>query len=108
MKNKIAKTNAQQGDCLFVKLECLPCGKPEVKERKRIVVAHGESGHSHIIDSDDAELIQIGERMLLKLGSQATLVHEEHAAITLEPGIWEIGRVQEYDYFAKMARDVRD
>lgn len=110
MKNKIkiARTNFQQGDVLAVRLDKLPCGNPKVVERRHIIVAHGESGHSHVIDSDDAELIQIGERMLLKLGSRTTLVHEEHAAIAIEPGIWEIGRVQEYDYLAKMARDVRD
>lgn len=108
MKTKIAKINFQQGDVLAVRLDKLPCGEKKIISSKRIVVAHGESGHSHVIESDDAELIQIGERMLLKLGSQATLVHEEHKPITLEPGIWEIGKVQEYDYFSKMARDVRD
>jgi hypothetical protein len=105
---KIAKTNFQQGDVLAVKLDAMPCGEKKSVAKKHCVVAHGESGHSHIIDCDDAELIQIGERMLLKLGSHANLMHEEHKPITLSPGIWEIGRVQEYDYFAKMARDVRD
>lgn len=108
MKTKIAKNNLQQGDVLAVKLDAMPCGKCKVVSKKKIVVAHGESGHSHVIDCEDAELVQIGERMLIRLGSQATLTHEEHKAITLEPGIWEIGRVQEYDYFSKMARDVRD
>lgn len=110
MKKKpyIAKLNAQQGDVLAVKLDRLPCGSQKIAAKSHIVVAHGESGHSHVIDCDDAELIQIGERMLLRLGSPATMVHEEHKPITLSPGIWEIGRVQEYDYFSKMKRDVRD
>lgn len=107
-QNKIATKDAQQGDVLFIKLDRLPCGERKITASKHIVVAHGESGHSHVIDCEDAELIQIGERMLLKLESEATVVHEEHKPITFAPGIWEIGRVQEYDYFQQMARTVRD
>jgi hypothetical protein len=36
------------------------------------------------------------------------VVHEEHKPVTLEPGIWEVGRVKEYDWFSKMERQVMD
>jgi len=108
MKSKIAKLTAQQGDTLYQKLKSLPSGDQKIIARKRIVVAHGESGHSHVIEDDEAELIQIGDKMLLKLEKQATVKHEEHHAITLSPGIWEIGRVQEFDWFSKMQRQVID
>lgn len=75
------------------------------------MLAHGESGHSHVVEDEDAELIQIGERMILKLTKslEATpATHEEHQAHHLSPGIWDIGRVQEYDYFSKMTRQVQD
>lgn len=107
MKNKTAKMTAQQGDVLLRKIQSLPEGR-QIVTRKRLVLAHGESGHSHVIEDDEAELIQIGERMLLKLTKAATVVHEEHKPITLEPGIWEIGRVREYDYLQHMARQVVD
>ena len=108
MKNKKAENNMQQGDVLAVKLCAMPVGKQQRVAKGRIVVAHGESGHSHVIEDDEAELIQIGERMLLSLPNQATLLHEEHGPITLTPGIWEIGRVQEFDYFSMMKRNVID
>jgi hypothetical protein len=108
MKNKIAKTTAQQGDVILRKLKTMPTGEQKSEDRKRLVLAHGESGHSHVIEDDEAELIRIGERMLLKLTRAATVQHEEHKPITLEPGIWEIGRVQEYDYFQHMKRQVVD
>ena|SRR5665811_506821 len=102
------KLTAQQGDVLLRKINTLPLGESKSLARSKMVVAHGESGHSHVIEDEEGELIQIGEIMILKLKNQATLVHEEHQAITLEPGIWEIGRVQEYDWFSKMHRVVMD
>ncbi|MDE2106802.1 MAG: hypothetical protein KGL39_56830 [Patescibacteria group bacterium] len=107
-KNKIAQKTLQQGDVIAVKLEQMPAGEQKIIAQKRLVVAHGESGHSHVIEDDDATLIQIGERMLLKLEKTATIIHEEHKPITLSPGVWEIGRVQEYDYFSRMQRQVID
>lgn len=109
MKTKLAKTTFQQGDVLGKKLPAMPTLSKDAKiTRKRLVLAHGESGHSHVIEDDDAQLIQDGERMLLTLTKAATVKHEEHGPITLSPGIWEIGRVREYDYFSKMTRQVID
>ena len=72
-------------------------------------MAEGETtGHAHVIEDDEAELIQIGEKMLLSLKKSSTLVHEKHKPINLEPGLYEIGRINEYDYFSKMARKVQD
>ena len=104
--NKIA--TFQQGDVLGRKLDSMPEGDKTIIGRKRLVLAHGESGHSHIIEDDEAELIQLGERMLLKLSKTATLTHDEHKPITLPPGIWEIGRVTEYDWISRMERQVMD
>jgi hypothetical protein len=113
MKTATVKVNGQQGDVLFRKLDKLPEGniKPVAKINNKIVIAHGESGHSHVldvVDDDEAELVEIGERMLLTLDKPATVVHEEHGPIKLDTGIWEVGRVREYDYMAQMARNVMD
>ena len=109
MKNlKAVKRTAQQGDVLMRKLNAMPSGDQKLIARTRLVLAHGESGHSHVIEDDNAELIQIGERILLKLSKQATVKHEEHKPITLSRGIWEIGRVREFDWFAQMERQVID
>lgn len=108
MKNKAAKNAAQQGDVILRKLDSMPEGESKLIGRKRLVLAHGESGHSHVIEDDEAELIQVGERMLLKLAKAATVTHEEHKPITLTPGVWEVGRVKEFDWFAMMERQVVD
>ena len=110
MKKKTSKAmkTFQQGDVVGRKLKALPDGVATVTGRKRLILAHGENGHSHVIEDDEAELIQIGERMLLKLAKAATVKHEEHGPITLTPGIWEIGRVREFDWIQNMERNVID
>jgi hypothetical protein len=108
MKNKIANHFFQQGDVLGRRLDTMPEGEQKTISKLRCVVAHGEGGHSHVIEDSEAELIQIGERMLLKLEKAASVQHEEHGTITLSPGIWEIGTVKEYDYFQQMVRRVVD
>ena len=105
---KTADKTWQQGDVFGVKLDMMPEGERKVVGRTRVVLAHGENGHSHVVEDEDAELIQIGERILLNLAKAATVVHEEHGAIQLSPGIWEIGRVKEYDPFSDMTRRVID
>lgn len=108
MKTKIAKLSAQQGDVCLRKLTSMPEGIHTVIGKHRLVLAHGESGHSHVIEDDEAELIQIGERIILNLAKTATVKHEEHGPIKLAPGIWEVGRVREFDWFSKMERQVQD
>jgi hypothetical protein len=108
MKKTHQLRQLQQGDVTLTKLAKLPEGIVSVVSRKRCVVAHGESGHSHVIEDDEAQLIQIGDRMLLKLSKGTTLKHEEHKGIKLSAGIWEVGRVREFDYFQQMTRQVVD
>ncbi len=113
------KQTMQQGDVLFkrmvIKADDLKLMKDgfklegsKVLAKRRCVIAHGESGHTHVLEEDEAELIQLGEKIILKLMKQATVKHEEHKPITLEPGYWEIGRVREFDWFTESTRRVVD
>lgn len=108
-KPTIATSTAQQGDVLLRKLNDLPEGAAKTLGKLRCTLAEGEhTGHSHVVEDDEAELIQIGERILLRLGRAATVTHQEHKPIRLSPGIWEVGRVKEYDWFSQMERQVVD
>jgi len=107
--SKIAQKTAQQGDVILRRLNKMPAGEQKVLAKRHLVLAEGEvTGHSHVIEEDESELIQIGEQIILKLEEQATLVHQEHGPITLDKGLWEVGRVQEYDYLSQMKRPVMD
>jgi hypothetical protein len=105
----ITKKTFQQGDVIGKKIQSLPLGKKEIISKKRMILAEGEvTGHYHGIEEEDSELIKIGDQILLNLAKNATLTHQEHGPIELEAGIWDIGRVQEFDYFSMMKRQVVD
>jgi hypothetical protein len=105
---KTAQQTAQQGDVIFRKLPAMPPGVILGTDKARLVLAHGESGHSHVLEDDEAALIKIGDMMLLQLEREATVKHDEHGPAQLSPGIWEVGRVREFDYFLMMERTVID
>mgnify|MGYP001562053815 CR=1 FL=1 len=115
MKNQNKKNDKlQQGDCLLYKLDNIDIAQATKLKRNNcgIVLAEGEAtGHTHTIDvdEDEAELIQLGEKMLLNVKvDSVTLKHQEHKPITIDKGIWEFGQVVEKDWLNDMVRKVVD
>lgn len=95
----------RQGDVLLLKRDRRPPGRLadyDLVERDngRIVLAYGEAtGHAHAIADDSAKLIEAkrGARRFLSVpGSETVLRHEEHDAIHLPPGIYEVVQQREY------------
>lgn len=99
----------QQGDVLLKRIKSLPddCKKIE-RIDGRLILMHGEQGHTHAIDDIDAMFYEKDGKFYLNVIKPVNLVHEEHGAQVIEPGIWEIGQVKEYDYFQEMERTVVD
>jgi hypothetical protein len=97
-KNTNEKTQYRQGDVLLVRIKsAIPDSTPIKPENGRLILAHGEvTGHHHSVCDEDAELIREGERMLLNVTRQTSLLHQEHTAIDLAPGLYEIRRQREY------------
>jgi hypothetical protein len=103
----------QQGDVLLQEIKSLPEGAKQTPGEGRIVVSRGEhGGHSHIIDSDRAKLWKLTRdgitELYLEVQVPVTLVHDEHKPLPIPVGIYRVGRVKEYDYFAEMERKVID
>ena len=93
------KFQVRQGDVFLTRItEKIPAGS--VKEKPdggRLILARGEAtGHHHSVIEDDAELIREGERMLLNVLRETALQHQEHAEITLDPGLYEVRIQREY------------
>ncbi|MBD5656134.1 MAG: hypothetical protein IAI50_13305 [Candidatus Eremiobacteraeota bacterium] len=84
------------------RLECRPLEVGEEIERDdgRLLLALGEAtGHAHAILEDDVSLFALPEtddRLLLVSASEARLLHEEYAPITLPMGNYVVRLQVEY------------
>jgi hypothetical protein len=95
----------RQGDVLVRQVRSRrPAGR-DVTEQGRVILAHGEvTGHCHEVVAETAEDLgpaaQFFEepdgRRFLFVQRACTLVHQEHAAIALAPGCYEVTRQREY------------
>ena len=95
----------QQGDVLFQSLGAVPDGAARIGD----VVAEGEAtGHAHRVTGAGAAVLEAEGHRYVSAPAGATVVHEEHAPVTLPPGVWDVRKVREYDHFAEEAREVVD
>src|SRR5687768_9354181 len=86
----------RQGDVILVPIDALPTTK---LMPHRPVLAEGEiTGHAHrLTRPDTAQVYADGPRLFLKVsGDTATIEHEEHKAITVPKGLYEIRIQREY------------
>lgn len=117
LKNKSGKPTIHRAGEVILKPSKLPKGAKLNKEDKKIIVAHSETGHHHILETKvDMSKIKVyswnGETYLevpeiAKLWHQKTGndVHTEH---TIAPSAYKVVIKKEFDYFAGIMRQVRD
>lgn len=96
---------ARQGDVLLTRIDCLPEGlKLEQPVDGHFVVAHSESGHSHVVSADYVEMYvdEVNPFIGYLTVEDATFIEhlktsfDAHETIQLEPGIYRINRQREY------------
>ena len=102
----------QQGDVLFQAVKDSSIrGANQQPRTQRIVVAEGEAtGHAHaIVDVDESvDVYRIGDVTFLYVRETVEVIHEEHETVTLQPAVWRVSQVREYDHFAEESRRVMD
>lgn len=93
----------RQGDVLLVSVEKLPAGAVEVGQNAEdgVVLAYGEvTHHRHIIaqtiDAPKVRVWSAGAERFLQVMETTALTHEEHAPITLLPGVYKLPQQVEY------------
>ncbi len=92
----------RQGDVLIVPVEAIPeKARPIGREDGRAVVARGEAtGHAHAIEAEEAALFRdpalMATFMRVRGDAAVALVHEDHAAIMIPPGTYQVVRQREY------------
>jgi hypothetical protein len=93
----------RQGDVLVRRVRArTPTGK-DLREGSRVILAHGEAtGHAHELVAEDHAVApamffeEPDGRRFLFVERPCTLVHQEHGAIALAPGCYEVVRQREY------------
>lgn len=100
----------RQGDLLLIRVDAVPEGRRVEAEHGRLILARGEvTGHHHSVAVADAELIDGSEGVFLRImaATGTGLEHQEHATVTLEPGVYEVRRQVEYEP-GELPRQVAD
>lgn len=84
----------RQGDLLFIRQESRPAD--ELAERPGLVIVEGEAtGHAHRLTAGVILEAPNGS-LFLELAEAIRVVHDEHDALTLGPGLWLVVRQREY------------
>ncbi len=86
----------RHGDVLIGSVQSLPRG---AKRHEGAILVHGEfTGHSHRIqDLATAQLYARGNDLFLTVTAPAaTIIHQEHAPITLPTGVYRVWQQREY------------
>jgi len=85
----------RQGDVLLVRLPGLPRGarlRPETIAR-----IPGEDGHAHVLTG--SQLYEFGGRPIAVVrNGKAVLDHDEHPAVSIGEGVWEIRTPRVFDW----------
>lgn len=124
------KLTNQHGDILLYKLDELPASwnSKKVQKTNQLILAEGEEhNHFHVLGVSretavlkDVPKIEVTEspeieffrdasgRLFFKTETEMLLTHEEHKPQVVTPGIYEVGKVQEYDYDSHEKRSVID
>ena len=99
-----------QSDVYLTEAEGIPKNAEKVSARNgRFILAEGEAtGHAHAVVDDELEVYEKDGILYIKASRPFTIVHEEHAPVTVEAGIWEVDRQREYDPFLEETRTVTD
>lgn len=95
----------RQGDVLVTRAAELPAG---AKQTKTLTVAYGEAtGHHHTLTAGEVYLFGDQQWVVVPEGG-AELRHQEHGALVLDPGVYQVDLQVEVDPFTGLDRRVMD
>jgi len=99
---------AAQGDFLIIKIDELPEKIEQVDLGDKVVIAHSETGHNHVMERPagvdvfvpSGETYEDTFNVFLNVKEPSPIVHERsydtHEALMVRPGLYKIARQREY------------
>lgn len=110
---KKIKNMAAQGDVMFIRVDAIPANLEQAEtENGKYIVAHSETGHHHVIDSRNAQMLIDKTNAFvayIKVSKPVEVEHKRsfdtHKSLVLSPGNYEVRRQREYtpEGFRKVA-----
>jgi len=99
MKN--FKNCAAQGDLLITRIDTIPDVAETPAENGEHIVAHSETGHHHVINSERVRHFRVDDFVsYIEVGADAKLTHKRnfdtHGSIKLSEGKYRLNRQREY------------
>lgn len=95
------RTAIRHGEILLLPVTDAPTGTTELVTS--CIVGHSESGHHHVLESDEAfaQIVALNGDLFVNLPSDTPLrhrkTHEQHRELTVPAGAWKIIRKTEFD-----------
>jgi hypothetical protein len=109
---EFAKRSLRHGECLLLPIDELPQDAQEVFKGKQFIVAESETHHHHLAIGDVTVFKNAEGNLFLRVNKRSKIEHKKefdrHETKTLFPGLYTVVLKREYDYFAKVIREVRD
>ena len=101
---KKVKNMAAQGDVMFIRVNEIPDDAVAAQvENGKFIVAHSETGHNHVIDSRNAQMLidKTNEFIAyVKISKPTEVEHQrsfdKHESLLLAPGNYQVRRQREY------------
>ena len=102
--------NYRHGDVGVIGTSAIPQKADREDTSNGVVLAYGEvTGHAHRIIEGSVEMWSADKLRFMVVGEEgATLSHEEHGPMRIEPGTYEVRIQQVYDPFTELSRNVAD
>lgn len=99
-------TRKCQGDVLIIPAE-IP--KDVIKINTNVLQEGEHTGHAHRLYDGEYEVFETSKKQkYLRIIKPTQLRHEEHKAFIIDPGVYKIGIVKQWDYDEQEQRNVID
>lgn len=119
MKKQNTNLVVAQGELTIRRVNAVPAGCSAMQaENGKFIVGHSETGHHHVLDAKDANVMVLdkppeGMKILYAILDNPNSLdhlrdHDTHKSIDLDKGIYEIRVAREYDPYAELARRSMD
>lgn len=100
----------RHGEVVLLPVDKMPEGK--TKRVKSYTLAHSETGHHHVIESDVEFDVLILDDVFVHLHEAAEIVHkktfDQHKTLPVKPGVYKRYEMVEYDIASAVVRRVQD